>query len=324
MPFYGPGGGGGDYTIVGSQVIGGENSLVISTGIENIALGNYSLQFNETGSYNFAGGVYALQQNTTGGQNIGIGSYALNENETGDANIGIGDSSLLHNLNGYFNVGVGNGALLQNIGGNNNVALGASAGRSLVNGDDNIFIGHQADLTGSSTKNNRIVIGVGVESTTDNQIIIGDSTHTSVIIAGASMTGIDYEEGTFTPTLLFGGNNITTAGGMYFYQSGAYRKIGKTVKFTIDVALLAKGTNTGVAEFGGLPYVNSTIADPVSLYLGGMAAGIGGNFLEAFVSASSTSMQISKLTAGVTLPVMDTDFTDFSFFQISGTYNTDI
>ena len=61
----------------------------------------------------------------------------------------------------------------------------------------------------------------------------------------------DYEEGTWTPTLNFGGN----ATGMAFTtQSGSYVKVGQVVTAQFRIELSAKGSSTGNANFGGLPF----------------------------------------------------------------------
>ena len=61
----------------------------------------------------------------------------------------------------------------------------------------------------------------------------------------------DYEEGTFTPTVI----GTTTAGtiGTYFAQTGRYTKVGKLV--TVQVYLAYNGgTGTGNLAFAGLPF----------------------------------------------------------------------
>ena len=61
----------------------------------------------------------------------------------------------------------------------------------------------------------------------------------------------DYEEGTWTPTLTFGGG---TTGITYSQQVGTYVKIGKLVWLNCRVALTAKGSSTGSARITGLPF----------------------------------------------------------------------
>jgi len=63
----------------------------------------------------------------------------------------------------------------------------------------------------------------------------------------------DYEEGTFTASLTFGGND---AGISYVTQIGKYTKIGNTVHCQIRIKLDDKGTSTGIAQIA-LPFAAS-------------------------------------------------------------------
>jgi hypothetical protein len=72
----------------------------------------------------------------------------------------------------------------------------------------------------------------------------------------------DYEEGTWTPTLNFGGN----ATGMVFHtQSGSYVKIGQVVTAQFRIELSSKGSSTGNANFGGIP-LTATATSVGTLY----------------------------------------------------------
>ena len=61
----------------------------------------------------------------------------------------------------------------------------------------------------------------------------------------------DYEEGTWTPTILFGGNGV---GQSYTFQLGAYTKIGRMVQLNFFVLLSNKGSSTGAMSLGGAPF----------------------------------------------------------------------
>ena len=61
----------------------------------------------------------------------------------------------------------------------------------------------------------------------------------------------DYEEGTWTPALSFGGG---TTGITYSGQTGYYVKIGRLVQVGGTIALSSKGSSTGTAVISGLPY----------------------------------------------------------------------
>jgi hypothetical protein len=66
----------------------------------------------------------------------------------------------------------------------------------------------------------------------------------------------DYEEGTFTPAMDFGGGSV---GVTYFDRQGNYTKIGRQVTCTIYLALTSKGSSTGTASITNLPFTSSNL-----------------------------------------------------------------
>jgi hypothetical protein len=64
----------------------------------------------------------------------------------------------------------------------------------------------------------------------------------------------DYEEGTWTPVLRFGG---ATTGITYSTQNGSYIKVGKNIFITLYILLSSKGSATGIASITGLPFSNA-------------------------------------------------------------------
>ena len=75
---------------------------------------------------------------------------------------------------------------------------------------------------------------------------------------GSSERLEDYEEGTWTPALAFGGNS---SGISYSSRSGSYIKIGTTVYCQGQMDLTSKGSSSGDASITGLPF---TVGDYVS------------------------------------------------------------
>ena len=72
-----------------------------------------------------------------------------------------------------------------------------------------------------------------------------------------------YQQGIWTPTLKFGGNEVgITYGGVpqSVYRGGHYVKIGNVVTFSMRIILTSKGTSTGQATFTGLPYDVGSLA----------------------------------------------------------------
>jgi len=80
---------------------------------------------------------------------------------------------------------------------------------------------------------------------------IGIAFPTTQVASSDANTLDDYEEGTFTPTVI----GTTTAGtiGTYFAQTGRYTKVGNIVTVQIYLAYNG-GTGTGNLAFAGLPF----------------------------------------------------------------------
>src|SRR5260221_14348861 len=67
----------------------------------------------------------------------------------------------------------------------------------------------------------------------------------------------DYEEGTWTPGVAFGGAAV---GVTYATQSGTYVKIGSQVTAWFSMTLTSKGSSTGAATITGLPFTMANVA----------------------------------------------------------------
>ena len=67
----------------------------------------------------------------------------------------------------------------------------------------------------------------------------------------------DYEEGTWTPTIV---GSSTTGTGTYSYQVGRYTKIGNLVNLSCYIAWSAH-TGTGNMYLGNLPFTSANISD---------------------------------------------------------------
>jgi hypothetical protein len=112
----------------------------------------------------------------------------------------------------------------------------------------------------------------------------------------------DYEEGTFTPVLTFGGASV---GITYSNQTFRYTKIGRVVTVNGYISLTSKGSSTGQAVITGLPF---TIANSFSAY-------------------SAASLWSSAITpaggAGVNAPfgVINTATMNISTLKVDGTYS---
>jgi hypothetical protein len=129
---------------------------------------------------------------------------------------------------------------------------------------------------------------------------------------GTSELFADYEEGTITPVLRFGGNSV---GITYSTQTGTYTKIGNRLSFTILIQLTSKGSSTGGASVAGLPFTSaeSTIIPVLISNITG--AGTIPQFL-----TNSTVVDLYYQTTGANAQYTDANFNNNSLLYISGTY----
>jgi len=112
----------------------------------------------------------------------------------------------------------------------------------------------------------------------------------------------DYEEGTWTPGLAFGGlaTGITYGAGTL----GRYTKIGRTVAASGALVLTAKGSATGTAAVTGLPFANADDGLYVSASIGftsGLSGLTGAVIGVVAPAASRISLFASNNGASVTL-----------------------
>jgi hypothetical protein len=106
----------------------------------------------------------------------------------------------------------------------------------------------------------------------------------------------DYEEGTFTPTII----GATTAGaGTYTTQVGAYTKVGRAVSIQIRLSWTAH-TGTGFMLVSGLPFTilsggvqpSFTVGDARDIALTAL------NILTLFSDANTTTIQFIQTPTG--------------------------
>ena len=103
----------------------------------------------------------------------------------------------------------------------------------------------------------------------------------------------DYEEGTFTPTVI-GGTIAGTA--TYSAQVGSYTKVGRVVQFSIDIAYTG-GSGTGSLRVDGLPFQNSNNLVPVSTYPINIAL-TALYYAVGLVGTNGTKVDINQLSTG--------------------------
>ena len=140
-------------------------------------------------------------------------------------------------------------------------------------------------------------------------------------VAGVKTSQIllDYEEGTWTPAIEFGGG---TTGITYSAQAGFYTKIGQTVFFNCTVQLTNKGSSTGIATLSGLPYTSQNTANNHNPSMIRAANITFSAFLQPLLSPNSTALNLQDISAAGTLANLDdTSFANNSSVMLSGQYS---
>lgn len=175
--------------------IGADSAWYIPGGYDNIALGKAAFGEirGDNPQRNVAIGTSALSINTSTNpeDNVAIGYRAL----SGGANapqktncVAIGASAGLRNNTKCVAIGANAGFYME---GQGNVAIGFDAMNYYnVDGQNNICIGHLARLYPPSrpaTIDNAIAIGYNARATKSDQIVLGTSSHTEVVIAGKKL-----------------------------------------------------------------------------------------------------------------------------------------
>jgi hypothetical protein len=151
-------------------------------GIQNTAVGVWSLYSSQNSSANTAVGFQALYANASGASNTAVGSAALFGNQAGSQNTALGWVSLYENT-GSYNTGVGSGAGAGGSG-DNNTAVGATTDVGM-NGSNNSVFGAQA---GVGTGSNNVLLGyeAGLDVALNAVWVVGSNNIGVGALAGSS------------------------------------------------------------------------------------------------------------------------------------------
>ena len=186
-----------------------------------------------------------------------------------------------------------------------------------------------ATLSSGSFSN---ITGVGTLSSglTLSDNILFDTASKGIYLGVTSATASnlldDYEEGTFTPVLSFGGG---TTGLTYEQQFGGYTKIGNVVHLKMRIKLSSKGSSTGDAVVNGFPFLPADDFSSVSFEKGkefDTWTGMNTASNYRFVHTESNDMQIKRIDTNAVqsfaTTVSHNDFTDTSDMRVTYTYTT--
>ncbi len=125
----------------------------------------------------------------------------------------------------------------------------------------------------------------------------------------------DYEEGTFTPTVVFSAGSGTVT---YTTQAGQYTKIGNTVFFQLNIETLSIASRTGFVTIEALPFAPSTFSAAAVGFSSGLVISAG-QTVGAYISATGIVLQLWDATTGTT-SLIDTEWTDDGRVILSGHY----
>jgi hypothetical protein len=128
----------------------------------------------------------------------------------------------------------------------------------------------------------------------------------------------DYEEGTWTVGISFGGNSvgITTS-----RNTGTYVKVGRQVTVNGDLILTSKGSSSGAARITGLPFTNGAGVSNLSPIILRLAKVTFANQLQGYVEVSATTISLEEITeAGTVTQLSNSDFANDSELMVTATY----
>lgn len=134
--------------------------------------------------------------------------------------------------------------------------------------------------------------------------------------SGDANTLDDYEEGSFTPGMSFGGG---TTGITYTSQTGSYQKVGNRVHVQGRVSISSKGSSTGTTRLTGLPFaVGGGLPSFVIAESSGfnVASGLSG----ALGDSGATTATIEQDRTTGSSVINDTHVNGTTTFFFSGTY----
>jgi hypothetical protein len=190
----------------------------------------------------------------------------------------------------------------------------------------------------ATVANTQITGNIASSQITSNPTLYGNVSVTGVIaVGGATPTtngfGItfpatqsassdantldDYEEGTWTPNMTFGGAAAFSS----VTASGKYTKIGNCVTFEIQFGSYTKTANTGNAQITNMPFAFSDL-QKVYIAQGDNLTYTSGAYLFCYNSGSGTDLNPYQQAAGTATQFTNTAFGNGGTFRVCGLYFT--
>jgi hypothetical protein len=218
---------------------------------------------------------------------------------TAAGNVGIGRTPF--EAGGFRSLdvdGTSGSLFLLRTNGTTNISIGTSSGNPTIKAE----AGKSLNFFTDSTQ---------VANITPNGITFGADT-------AAANALDDYEEGTWTMGISFGGG---TTGITYGGRTGQYTKVGRMVTVTGQMFLTNKGSSTGIVKITGLPF---TIGSMGSFYPSAAVRYENityGGMLQSFGDVNTTDLFLEQYSIlGVGSILTDTNFVNNSSILLSFTY----
>jgi hypothetical protein len=303
--------GGNNFTAIGT-----DSGRTSSTAVSCSFFGANSGFSNTTGNYNTAIGDSAGYSNQAGTYNTFVGYQAGYSNNVA----GTGAGCFIGQATGYSTTGAKNTF----VGGN-------AAGYYVTSGASNTILGNfqgNSDGLDIRTASNYAVIadGDGNRQITmkEGQTLALDS---AVPNAGTGITFPatqsassdantldDYEEGSFTPTII---GSSTSGTGTYSVQQGTYTKVGRAVSFRIYIEWSAH-TGTGNIRVASLPFTVSGHAAVAFGWVNDMTL-TANNYLIGYADSGTTLITILQTPVGGG-SLSNVGLDTAASFMVAGTY----
>ncbi|UTI86577.1 tail fiber domain-containing protein [Mammaliicoccus sciuri] len=172
-----------------SSITGQDNTAVGANTLQNIlhAVNNTAIGFGAMKNFSDSANLNTDETKTKGQRNTAVGTQAMYDGKNASNSTFIG-SYAGQVVEGDWNVGIGSGSMQSLTTGKSNVGVGSYSNRAVIKGSNNVSVGYSAGPGGDYS--NTVSIGHNVHAKGNNQIQIGDETHT-VYTSSAIQTNSD-------------------------------------------------------------------------------------------------------------------------------------
>jgi hypothetical protein len=262
-------------------------------------------------------GSHVWRNGTGGSPGTAIGwSTLMTLNSTG-LGVGVASPSAKLHIDGNLKINGATSEILMATGAERTISASGSASSTVLTFKRWNGVSYVSDVVMDGSGN----VGIGVTPAGTGgclQLKSGVTFPATQVASADANTLDDYEEGTWTIGLTFGGGStgITTNANI-----GRYTKIGRQVTVIGLFSLTSKGSSTGIAEITGLPF---TIPNGDQAYSAANVRFNGISFADVPIcigATNSTKIILQEITnAGVVTDITDADFTNSSQCIISFTY----